>query len=306
MLMKCALLTWTTFLGLVLAGCKSSETASRNISAPPDDWLAWQARRIESLAGPNGWTTLTGLHWLEEGRNSAGDSPANQVVLPRRRAAASIGGFVRTGRSVRFEAAPGVLATVAGKPVRAVELQSDAALDPTVLQIGPLSIIVLERGERIGLRVRDPEAPARTHFPGIKYFAYDPAWRIDGRFEPASALKKMSVPDMIGGTQEFVVPGTIVFTHAGAEHRLVAVEEPGEEDYFVMFRDHTAGASTYPTGRFLYVAKPGVTGRVTIDFNRAYTPPCGFTPFATCPLPPRQNWLPFELRAGEQKPPDYH
>jgi uncharacterized protein (DUF1684 family) len=304
--MKCALWTVTLLLGLALAGCKSSEAGSRNRSAPPADWLAWQAKRRESLAGPNGWTTLAGLHWLEEGRNSAGSSPTNHVVLPRRRAAASIGNFVRAGRVARFEAAPGVVATVAGKPVQAVELQSDAALDPTVLQIGPLSIIVLERGERIGLRVRDPEAATRTRFRGVRYFAYDPAWRIAGRLEPAPAVEKLRVPDMIGGTQEFVVPGTIVFTHAGAEHRLVAVEEPGEEDYFVMFRDHTAGASTYPTGRYLYVAKPDATGRVTIDFNRAYTPPCGFTPFATCPLPPRQNWLPFEVRAGEQKPPDHH
>lgn len=306
MLMKFVLLTLNLFLGLVLAGCKSNEAASGNISAPPADWIEWQTQRRESLAGPNGWTTLTGLHWLVEGRNSAGSSSTNQVVLPRNRVAASVGSFVRSGRLVRFEAAPGVLATIAEKPAHAMELQSDAAPDPTVLQIGILSIIVLERGERIGLRVRDPEAPARALFPGINYFPYDPAWRIAGRFEPAPATKKMRVQDMIGETQEFVVPGTVVFTYAGVEHRLVVVEEPGEEDYFVMFRDRTAGAFTYPTGRFLYVARPNMSGRVTIDFNRAYTPPCGFTPFAICPLPPRQNWLPFELRAGELKPPDHH
>jgi uncharacterized protein len=304
--MKCALLTLPVFLGLVLIGCKSSDRANRKSSKSPADWLAWKATRLESIAGPNGWTTLTGLHWLQEGPNTAGGSPANQVVLPRQRVAASIGRFVRTGRLVRFEAAPGIVATVEGKPVQAVELQSDALLDPTVLRVGPLSIIVLERGERIGLRVRDPEAPTRTRFRGIKCFAYDPAWCITGRFEPALAMKKIGVPDMIGGTQEFVVPGTVAFAYAGAEHRLVVVEEPGEEDYFVMFRDHTAGASTYPTGRFLYIARPDETGRVTIDFNRAYSPPCGFTPYATCPLPPRENWLPFEVRAGEQKPPGHH
>lgn len=301
--MKYALLSLILFLALVLAGCKSNDAVGRHVHEPPADWFEWQAKRRESLVGPNGWTTLTGLHWLEEGPNSAGSSPANPVVLPRDRVVARVGSFVRTGRSVRFEAAPGVPATVGGKPVHAVEMQSDAALDPTVLQIGPLSIIVLERGERIALRVRDPEAPTRTHFQGLKYFPYDPEWRIDGRFEPAP--KKMRVQDMIGGTEEFVVPGTLVFTRAGVEHRLVAVEEPGEEDYFVMFRDRTAGTSTYPTGRFLYVARPDASGRVTIDFNRAYTPPCGFTSFATCPLPPRENWMPFELRAGEQTPADH-
>jgi uncharacterized protein (DUF1684 family) len=180
------------------------------------------------------------------------------------------------------------------------------ALKPTVLQIGQLSVIVIERGERIGLRVRDPEGPARTRFRGLTYFGYDPAWRIAGGFEPAREVKKIGVQDVTGGTQEFVAPGAIVFAHAGEEHRLVVVEEPGEDDYFVIFHDLTAGDSTYPAGRFLYVAKPDANGHVVIDFNRAYTPPCAFTPFATCPLPPRQNWLPFAVRAGERKPAGHH
>jgi uncharacterized protein (DUF1684 family) len=117
--------------------------------SPPADWLAWQAKRKESVAGTNGWTTLVGLHWLLEGRNSAGSDPTNHVVLPRTRAAANVGSFVRAGRDVRFEAAPSIVATIAGKPVQSVKLQSDAGLKPTVLQIGQLSVIVIERGERI-------------------------------------------------------------------------------------------------------------------------------------------------------------
>jgi uncharacterized protein (DUF1684 family) len=291
---------------IIVCSCVTNALAATSHPSPPADWLAWQAKRKESVAGTNGWTTLVGLHWLLEGRNFAGSNPTNQVVLPGKRAAASVGSFVRAGRKVRFEAASAIIAAVEGKPVQSVNLQSDAALKPTVLQIGQLSVIVIERGERIGLRTRDPEAPARTRFRGLKYFAYDPAWRIAGRFEPAREMKKIGVPDVTGGTQEFVAPGTIVFAHAGAEHRLVVVEEPGEEDYFVIFHDLTAGDSTYSAGRFFYVAKPGANGRVVIDFNRAYTPPCGFTPFATCPLPPRQNWLPFAVRAGERKPAGHH
>ncbi|HSH17421.1 MAG TPA: DUF1684 domain-containing protein, partial [Verrucomicrobiae bacterium] len=102
--------------------------------------------------------------------------------------------------------------------------------------------------------------------------------------------------------QEFPSPGAVVFHHAGAEHRLDVVEEAGVDDYFVIFRDQTAGTSTYSSGRFLYVARPDASGRVVIDFNRAYTPPCAFTAYATCPLPPRQNWLPFPVRAGERAP----
>ena len=110
--------------------------------------------------------------------------------------------------------------------------------------------------------------------------------------------------DVTGDTQELVSPGAIVFTQAGTEHRLEVAEEPREEEYFVMFRDRTSSDSTYPAGRFLYVARPDAQGRVMIDFNRAYNPPCAFTAFATCPLPPRQNWLPFAVPAGERKPAD--
>ena len=107
---------------------------------------------------------------------------------------------------------------------------------------------------------------------------------------------------MTGATQELNSPGAILFQHAGRKHRLEVVEEPGEADYFVIFHDETAGRSTYGSGRFLYVARPGADGRVILDFNRAYTPPCGYTQFATCPLPPRQNWLPFAIPAGERTP----
>jgi len=223
-------------------------------------------------------------------------------VLPPGRAAAEVGVFTREGRTVRFEGAAGVAATIDGRPVRSAELRSDRENQPTLLRIGELSFVVIERGERIGLRVRDPQAPTRVHFAGLEYLPYDPAWRIEGRFEPYSPARTLRVPDIIGDTQSFPSPGAIVFSHGGKESRLDVAEEPGEEDYFVMFHDLTAGESTYGSGRFLYVAKPDSQGRVVIDFNRAYTPPCGFTAFATCPLPPPQNWLPFAVHAGELKP----
>lgn len=245
-------------------------------------------------------------HWLVEGANFVGSAPTNHAVLPRDRAAASVGTFLRTGRVVRFEAAPGVVARLDGQAVRSVEMKSDTNAQPTKLLIGGLTLILIERGERLGLRVRDPQAPARLHFAGLKCFPYDPAWRIEGRFEASPFVRTLRVPDVLGGTQEYPSPGTIVFRHAGAEHRLDVVEEQGEEDYFVIFRDETAGKTTYPSGRFLYAAKPDASGKVVIDFNRAYTPPCGFTAYATCPKPPLQNWLPFAVSAGELAPAGHH
>ena len=284
------------------AGCLSN--GSFNAAEVPADWIAWQAKRHEAIAGTNGWTTLIGRYWLTDGaRLFAGSASTNQAVLPRGRVPACVGSFARTGRTVRFEAAPGVVATIDGKRVQTAELHSDATNSvQTRLHIGPLLFMVIERGGRLALRIRDPEAPARVHFAGLSYFPHTPAWRIDGRFEPFGTPRTLRVPDVSGGTQEFVSPGTLVFRRAGTEHRLDVVEEAGEEDYFVIFRDGTTGKETYGGGRFLYVSRPGPDQRVVIDFNRSYTPPCGFTAFATCPLPPRQNWLPFEVRAGELQP----
>ena len=280
---------------LAVAGCSS-------LAPAPADWAAWQARRNESIGGTNGWTTLVGLHWLKEGDNSTGRHPTNQVVLRPDGIPASIGVFTRNGRSVSFTAANGANVQVDGKKVDRLELKTDASGKPTRLQLGSVSIVAIERGDRIGLRVRDPESAARREFTGLRWFPYDPAWRVEGRFAPFAEPKRLRVPDVTGATQEFVSPGSVVFTVRGVERRLDVVEEPGETEFFILFHDRTAGDSTYDAGRFLYVAKPAADGRMVIDFNHAFTPPCGYTAFATCPLPPRQNWLPVAVNAGELKP----
>ena len=268
-------------------------------------WKSWQAQRREDVAGTNGWSTLVGLSWLREGANSAGADATNDVRLAEGRAADHIGTFVREGKAVRFEAAAGTTARVNGKPVRSTALISDAAGEPTKLLVGDLEITVIARGERLGLRIRDPEAPARRHFRGLEYFPYDPSWRIQGRFEHLPQPAAVLVDDVTGAKQEMQSPGAVVFGYAGAEYRLQVMEEMDATDYLVLFRDQTAGKETYPSGRFVHIDKPNARGEVVIDFNRAYNPPCGFTSYATCPLPPRRNWLPFAVRAGELVPPGH-
>lgn len=294
----------TALLGFALVGCVARSSRAHVDTRGPEDWIAWQAKRRESVAGTNGWTTVVGLHWLKEGRNSAGSSPTNDVVLTSSGVRAHVGWFVRAGLFVRFEPARALVASADGKPVptTGVDLETDANSKPSVLVLDGIRIVVLKRGERLGLRVRDARSAARLGFRGLSLFPYDPAWRKEGRFEPARGGETLRVRDVIGGIQEYRVPGRFVFSHAGVEHRLVAVEESGEEELFVIFRDTTAGDTTYAAGRFLYVAKPDASGRVILDFNRSYTPPCGFTPFATCPLPPKENLLPIAIVAGEKKP----
>jgi len=296
-------------MGLLLtfaSGCATRDAADQGSPIAPADWLACQEKRHESIGGTNGWSTLIMLHWLEEGTNTIGTDPENQAVLPQGRAAAHVGTFIRSGKTVRFQAAAGVQAVVDNESIQSIEVRSDTNPKPSKIYIGDLSIVVIERGERLGLRVRDPQAPTRLTFKGLNYFPYDPAWRIEGQFEPFSFPRKLRVTDIIGDTQEFHSPGVLVFTHGGNEHRLEVAAEPDDEQYFIMFHDHTAGQTTYPSGRFLYVDRADEEGTVVIDFNRAYTPPCGFTSFATCPLPSPQNRLPFPVNAGELTPSGHH
>lgn len=287
---------------LLLDGCVGTAAQTGAGPEPPADWLDWQAQRRKSVAGTNGWTTLVGLHWLVEGMNTAGSDATNQVVLPPGRAPANVGRFLRSGASVLFEAAPGLDAFADGVRVSRVQLRSDAAEHPTRLQIGRLGITLLERGERLALRVRDPEAATRTAFGGLKYFPYEPSWRLEARFEPLPFSRMVEFEDVTGHQQLMQSPGSVVFGVGGAEHRLQVVEEPGDDEFFIIFRDRTAGTSTYPAGRSLRVPKPDAAGRLVVDFNRAYNPPCAFTAFATCPLPPPQNRLTFAVPAGELDP----
>lgn len=288
-------------VALLLIALSAGCVAGRSPSAPPE-WGAWQEKRLQSLTGTNGWLTLAGLFWLREGDNSVGADATNDVVLPSGKAPGAVGVLARAGNSVRFVAAGGVEVTVDGVPVRERELVSDASLTPTRLRVAGLTFWVLDRGERMGVRVRDPDSKARREFGGLTSFRYDPAWSLSGRFEPYREPGVLRVQDVTGGTQELRVAGDLVFERRGVTHRLQAIEEPGETELFVIFRDRTAGRTTYEAGRYLYVARPVSGHGVVLDFNRSYSPPCAFTPYATCPLPPRQNWLPFAIRAGERRP----
>jgi uncharacterized protein len=259
---------------------------------------AWRAEREEGLRADGGWLSLAGLHWLPEGNSSLGSQPMGDVVLPSS-APARVGTLSRDGDRVELALAPGVAATHEGEPFRRLELASDGAGgEPTVVELGTLSFHVIRRGERVGLRVKDSAAPSRTGFTGIESFPVDPRWRLDARFEPYDPPREIEVEDYAGGTQPSTVPGAVVFEVDGRSHRLDAID--AGEQLFLIFADRTSGEATYGGGRYLYADVPGADGRVVVDFNRAYNPPCVFTPYATCPLPPRQNRLDLAVEAGEK------
>jgi len=259
----------------------------------------WKATRVARLRADDGWLTVVGLFWLSEGDNTVGGARENTVALPKGKAARSVGTIRLSAPKLSFRPAPGVDLRIDGAPARPTEIRSDAAGEPTILSVGSIRFYVIERDHRFAVRVKDNDSEARRAFHGIPAFPTDPTWRIEARFEPYDPARSITVPNALGHVDAETSPGALVFTRGGKTLRLDAVLERGETDYFVIFGDRTNGTETYGAGRFLYVSPP-VDGKTVIDFNKAYNPPCVFTPYATCPLPPPQNKLPIRVEAGEK------
>jgi uncharacterized protein (DUF1684 family) len=259
----------------------------------------WRAARDRRLRSPDGWLALVGLHWLEPGENHVGAHPANQVVLHGHEIPPRIGSLMVEDDHVRLVPHAGVEVLHAGKPVGEMVLDDDRDEHPTVLELGTLRFHLIRRGQRLALRVRDAAAPAIEHFRGMEYFAIDPSWRVVAQFEPAPAGAILETRDITGALIRETTPGTVRFERDRASWRIAAL--PGEADgsLWLIFGDATNRTDTYGGGRYLYSEPPIGDGSVIVDFNLAYNPPCVFSPYATCPLPPAQNRLALRIEAGE-------
>jgi uncharacterized protein len=260
----------------------------------------WQTQRLTELKSEGGWLTLVGLFWLKEGDNKLGSDASNDMVLPPGKLGAQRAVFTLKNGVVQFEAPPKSGFTVDGKSVTRLELKSDEDGSPTVLRLGSLTFQIIKRGDKLGLRVKDKENSDRINFQGTQFYPADLKWRIDARFVPYNPPKAVSITNVLGMESGETSPGAVKFEVDGNSYQLDAITEKGETKYFMIIADKTSGKETYPAGRYLYVDPPDASGRMVIDFNKAYSPPCAFTKFATCPLPPRQNRLPFAIAAGEK------
>jgi uncharacterized protein (DUF1684 family) len=262
---------------------------------------AWRARRAANLTSETGWLTLVALHPLARGRTSFGSAASNEFALSHPALAAEAGTFEADAKRVRFVAREGSGITHDGKPVTTLDLATDLTGTPTTLACGSLRFFVIDRDGKLYVRVRDVEHPARRKFAGLDYFPVTEEWNVQARFEPYTPARRIPIVDILGEERPMAAPGALVFEKDGREWRLDAIEEsPDSKELFVMFADATSGRETYGAGRFMYVPKP-VDGRVPLDFNKAYSPPCAFNDFATCPLPPPQNRLDLRVAAGELK-----
>ncbi len=263
----------------------------------------WRRAREQRLTSDGGWLTVAGLAWLSPGRNGFGAAAGNPVRLPAHAAPPQAGAFIVESGQVRIEVAPGVAVTRDGKPVTTAALRTDAGgADPDVLALGAVTMQVIARGDKLAVRIKDMRNPARAAFKGLRWYPIDQTWRLTARFVAHPKPTTIKVDSVVGIPEAMPSPGYAELEIGGKTVRLEPVLEPGETKLFFIFRDGTTGRTTYGGGRFLY-ADPPRDGRVVLDFNRAYSPPCAFTAFATCPLPPAQNRLSVAIEAGEQAPP---
>jgi len=312
--MKQTILFIVTAVVFFTACQKSTKPATAiDAAAHRGEIQKWQSQRLASLTKDDGWLTLVGLFWLNEGENKFGSDAKNPVVLPKDKAPGVAGSLWLEKGQVRLAARPeskisiappsGVVVNRAdNQPLTSLELKDDNDDNgPTILELGSLLINVIKRGDRVGVRVKDRESQTRREFKGLEYYPIDPRWRIEARFEPYQPAKVIPITNVLGMTDNETSPGALAFEVGGKTYRIDPILEKGETDLFVMIADGTTGTETYGAGRYLYVSPPDASGKVVVDFNKTYSPPCAFTNFATCPLPPQQNRLPFRIDAGEKK-----
>lgn len=290
----------------LLAGCGNKEDVATAAPSTEDvafnaEQQAWREQRKADLTKPDGWTSLVGLHWIDPGSHYVGSDADNGIRLAM--GPAHLGLVTLKGKTLRFSAESKVPVTLDGQPTKGgVTLRTDAdPAGPSVIGFddGKGIATVIKRGHRYALRVKHADAPTRVGFAGLDYWPADRSWQIPARFIAHPAGKTLDVVNIIGTTDAVANPGVVEFERDDTTFRLEALDE-GDGKLFLILADRTSGHGSYGAGRYLYANMPDAQGRVLLDFNQAYNPPCAFTSFATCPLPPRENRLDLQITAGEK------
>lgn len=288
-----------------LAGALATIVAACEPSAPPLEWNdtvvaeieAWRAGHEDSYR--RNWVTIEGLHFLKAGAQRAGSAPDNDVVLlaslPEH-----LGTFTVASGEVTFEPEPGAPITINGEPATsATALRDDGADEPDVIEANGASVVVHRSGDRVSLRVRDPNGERARTFQGFTWFPIERDYRVLGRFIPDETPRSLPVVNTFGDVDSYETEGVVEFTLQGTTLRLRPfTTEPGR--FYFVFNDASSGEETYEAARFLYSDLRN-DGTTILDFNEAYNPPCSFNPFTTCPIPLPENQLPIKVLAGEMK-----
>mgnify|MGYP001563118852 CR=1 FL=1 len=271
--------------------------SAKAISAHEAEITDWRQRRHERLASDSGWLSLAGLEWLQQGENRVGRGDGFDIQIQG--GPADWGTITVTGEELIYAPATGADVTIDGLPASPTRLVPDVEGPPTVIRSGNLSMYAILRGS-YALRIKDTRAPTLLAFTGIDNYPIDASWRFDARFTPAEPGRTMAIANVLGQSENMPVIGFVEFERDGRKYRLLGLAEKGVDSLWFLFADRTSGRETYGAGRFLYSDGMPENGRVVVDFNKAYNPPCAFNDYSTCPLPPQQNRLDLAVTAGEK------
>jgi uncharacterized protein len=280
---------------LLLAPLWAADSPHAPDAAYQKDYDKWKADLVDDLK--QNWLPLAGLFWLKPGENSFGSDTSNAVVFPKGPGHAGV--FTLQGKDVSVKFSSDAHAVIDGKPATTAKLDPDISGHRTVVEMGSLHFHVIVRGARVGIRLKDMESDAVKNYRGPIFFPVDLSYRVTASWVPSDGKKTVDVPTVLGDVNPTPVPGTVVFKINGQEVELTALGGSPAKGLSFVFNDLTAKTDTYPGGRFLDT-DPVTNGVVVIDFNRAYNPPCAVTPYATCPLAPKENRLTMAIPAGEK------
>ncbi len=295
---KILFLVLTTLSAFSIYSCKNENLETKGSPEYFEEIKQWDQKRLERLKADDGWLNLVGRTWLKPGENKFGSAKDNDVLIESDKVPEYMGVFVFEDSTVTMKVNDGVEVLFNGNPIEEMVMIGDTKKDMTVFQYGSIKWNLIVRNELYGIRFRDLESEFVKSFSGIERFPVNEDWRINAKFEAYDPPRKMNVPNVLGQVDEELSPGAIVFSRDNQTYRLNAIDA-GNKFWFIL-ADGTSGEETYGGGRFLYTDKADSTGMVIVDFNKAYNPPCVLTKFATCPLPPKENYIKLRITAGEK------
>ncbi|EKB49739.1 DUF1684 domain-containing protein [Cecembia lonarensis] len=283
---------------LIVAACGQNHQISKE--AHLEEINDWHEKQMASLTSETGWLNLIGLHWLEEGFTSFGSGDNMDFKLEAPHFPEEIGKFEWVEDRVFFiPEVQGVMAEDVEIQEKTLIFDANASVSQAI-SFGSLHWTIIKRSDAYGVRLRDYEAEIVTSFTGVDRFPVALQWRLIADFVPYLPAKEIPITNVIGQTSPNLSPGYIEFQWEGESYRIDALGNEGDKELFLIFADETSGVETYGGGRYMYVKRPDASGKIILDFNKAYNPPCVYTPYATCPLPPRQNILNLAIRSGHK------
>lgn len=282
---------------ILMLGCKRSAPIMEDTEAYLASVEQWKQDRLESLKGKDGWLNLAGIYWLKDGEQTFGSHPSNDHVFPEK-APAFVGTLTLENELAHIRFHEEVDAYYRNEKVEALKLRHDTTGKPSYITHGDFAWYIMKRHKSLAIRLRDYKNPAIAALDHIPSYPTDPDYVVEAKLTPFDSILSITVPTPFQDyTQDYLCPGELEFRLKGQKLKLLPFISG--EGYFIIISDETTALDTYGGGRFMYTY-PDATGRIILDFNKAYNPPCAITPYAACPLPPRENHLPVKIEAGEK------